>query len=88
MGCLRYVEHGEIRNEDKVGFRNIKGLIGRPLHRCEDSIKMGLNAVMCQSELCACSDKHSIFTEAGKFLITWLNTYVLRKALYAVGSCG
>ena len=38
---------------------------------------MGLGAVMCQSELCACSDEHSVFIEAGKFLITWLHTGVL-----------
>ena len=49
------------------------------MHRCEDSIKMGLDAVMCQSELCACSDKCSVFIEAGKFLITWLNTWFVQK---------
>jgi hypothetical protein len=67
---------GEFRNADKVG-----------LEACEDSIKMGLDEVMCQSELCACSDEHSVFIEAGRFLITWLNTYFSRKALYAVDSC-
>jgi len=60
-------------------FRSIRALIGRPVHRCEDSIKMGLDEVMCQRELCACSDEHSVFTEAGKFLITWLNTYFFEK---------
>jgi hypothetical protein len=56
-------------------FISIKSLIGRPMHRCEDNIKMGLDAVMCQSEVCACSDKCSVFIEAGKFLITWVTLW-------------